>query len=122
VAPALELTLNAGAGFAPFVPGVARTYRTTLAADVLSTAGDAMLSVADPSAFAPGRLVNGAYALASPLLIAGSPLPAVAKTWTAPVPHDPVAIELAQSIGADEPLRTGTYAKTLTFTLSTSQP
>jgi len=122
VAPALVLTLGAGGRFAPFVPGVARTYTTTLAADVLSTGADAMLSVADPSSVAPGRLVNGSLALASPLLVAGSPLPAVAKTWSAPVSHDPVAIEFAQSIGATEALRTGTYGKTLTFTLSTTQP
>ena len=89
---------------------------------MLSTAGDAALTVTDPSSVAPGRLVNGTYALAAPLLVAGSPLPAVAKTWAAPVSHDPVAIEFAQSIGADEALRTGTYGKTLTFTLSTTQP
>ena len=31
-------------------------------------------------------------------------------------------LEFTQAIGADEPLRTGTYAKTLTFTLSTTNP
>jgi streptogramin lyase len=121
VAPALAVTVTGGA-FGAFTPGVARTYRTTVAADVLSTGGDAALTVSDPSATAPGRLVNGAYALAQPLLVAGAPLPATAKTWTAPVAHDPVAIALSQAIRADEPLRTGTYAKTLTFTLSTTQP
>ncbi|WP_028064916.1 NHL repeat-containing protein [Solirubrobacter soli] len=121
VAPALAVTL-AGGGFGSFTPGVARTYKATIAADVLSTGGDAALTVSDPSPTAPGRLVNGAFALQQPLLVAGSPLPATAKTWQAPVAHDPVAIELAQSIGANEPLRTGTYAKTLTFTLSTTQP
>jgi hypothetical protein len=78
--------------------------------------------VTDPSSTAPGHLVNGTYALAAPLLVAGSPLPAVAKNWAAPVSHDPVTIELAQPIGANEALRTGTYGKTLTFTLSTTQP
>jgi streptogramin lyase len=121
VAPALAVTLSGGS-LGSFVPGVARTDKATIAADVLSTGGDAALTVSDPSTTAPGRLVNGAFALAQPLLVAGSPLPATAKTWTAPVAHDPVAIELAQSIGATEPLRTGTYAKTLTFTLSTTQP
>jgi hypothetical protein len=103
-------------------PGVARTYTTTLAADVLSTAGDAALTVTDPSSVAPGRLVNGTYALAQPLLAGGAPLPATVKTWAAPVAHDPVTIQLSQSIGATEPLRTGTYAKTLTVTLATTQP
>jgi sugar lactone lactonase YvrE len=122
VAPALVLSIGAGGRFEPFVPGVARTYTTTVAADVLSTAGDAMLAVSDPSANAPGHLVNGAYALAQPLLVAGASLPATVKTWAAPVSHEPVTVALSQSIGATEPLRTGTYAKTLTFTLSTTAP
>jgi hypothetical protein len=33
-----------------------------------------------------------------------------------------VAINLSQHIGANEALRTGSYSKTLTFTLSTTQP
>jgi hypothetical protein len=33
-----------------------------------------------------------------------------------------VTLGFKQSIGANEPLRTGTYAKTLTFTLSTTNP
>ena len=122
VAPALVLALGEGGRFDPFTPGVARTYTTTVAADVLSTAGDAMLAVSDPSANASGHLVNGAYALAQPLLVAGAPLPTTVKTWAVPVSHDPVTIALSQTIGANEPLRTGTYAKTLTFTLSTTQP
>ena len=31
-------------------------------------------------------------------------------------------LEFKQSIGANDALRTGTYSKTLTFTLSTSAP
>jgi hypothetical protein len=76
VAPALVLALGDGGRFEPFTPGVAQTYTTTLAADVLSTAGEAILTVSDPSANATGHLVNGAYALAQPLLVAGTPLPA----------------------------------------------
>jgi hypothetical protein len=33
-----------------------------------------------------------------------------------------VTIEFAQLIKATDPLRTGTYSKTLTFTLSTTTP
>ena len=33
-----------------------------------------------------------------------------------------MTVEFRQSIGANDPLRTGTYSKTLTFTLSTTQP
>ena len=42
---------------------MARDYTATTTANVISTAGDAALSVTDPSATAPGRLVNGAFAL-----------------------------------------------------------
>ncbi len=35
---------------------------------------------------------------------------------------DPVTITFKQSIGANEPLRSGSYTKTLTFTLSTTAP
>ncbi len=41
---------------------------------------------------------------------------------TAPVSHDPVAIGFRQHIGATDPLRTGAYSTTLTFTLSTTAP
>ena len=122
VAPALALALPTGGRLANFTPGRTQTYTTTIAADVLSSAGDAALTVTDPSATAPGRLVNGNHALAQPLLAAGSTLPATVKTWAALVSHQPVTIEFTQAIGANEPLRTGNYAKTLTFTLSTTQP
>ncbi len=36
--------------------------------------------------------------------------------------NDPVTIGLEQAIGATDALRTGTYSKTLTFTLSTTSP
>jgi hypothetical protein len=81
-----------------------------------------MLAVSDPSPDASGHLVNGAYALGRPLLIAGAPLPTTVRTSVLPVSHDPVATTLSQTIGANAPLRTGTYAKTLTFTLSTTTP
>ena len=35
---------------------------------------------------------------------------------------DVANVEFKQTIPTGEPLRTGTYAKTLTFTLSTTQP
>ena len=43
-------------------------------------------------------------------------------TWAAPASNDAVTIDFAQRIDADDALRTGTYAKTLTFTLSTTNP
>jgi hypothetical protein len=38
------------------------------------------------------------------------------------VVNDPVTIGFTQHIGAGEALRTGVYATTLTFTLSTTNP
>ena len=43
-------------------------------------------------------------------------------TFPTPVGARPVAIDLKQSIAATEPLLTGSYAKTLVFTLSATTP
>ena len=125
----LSLALGASPGFGAFTPGVARDYEATAGATVISSAGDAALSVADPSSTAPGRLVNGAFALAQPVqaavsgafaAVSGSPL--TLHTYGGPISNDVLAIRFKQSIGASEPLRTGAYNKTLTFTLSTTTP
>ena len=65
----------------------------------------------------PGRLTNGAFSLAEPLRVEFSK-----STWSAPVSNDAVGITFKQLVKATDPLRTGTYSKTLTFTLSTTQP
>jgi Amidase len=44
------------------------------------------------------------------------------KSWSGPVSNEPVTIDVKQSIGATDALRTGTYSKTLVFTLSTTSP
>jgi len=132
----LALSLGAPASFGSFTPGVGKDYDASVAADVLSTAGDAALSVADTSGNAPGHLVNGSFSLPSALQsqasspaagpgnafapVSGSPLGLL--SWSAPVSHDPVTIGLRQTIGANDALRTGSYSKTLTFTLSTTTP
>jgi predicted dienelactone hydrolase len=118
----LALTLGPAPSFGAFTPGVERTYTASGTATVTSSAGDAALTVSDPSPTASGRLVNGPYALVSPLLAGGNPLPAVVRTWSGPVANEASTIAFAQRIGATEPLRTGTYSKTLTFTLSTASP
>jgi X-Pro dipeptidyl-peptidase len=46
----------------------------------------------------------------------------VPRTWNGPVANDPVAVGLAQTIGDTEPLRTGAYATTVVFSLSTTAP
>ena len=43
-------------------------------------------------------------------------------TYARPASNDPVALTFQQHIGASDPLRTGAYSKTLTFTLSTTTP
>ena len=133
----LSLTLGPAASFGPFTPGVARDYLASTTASVTSTAGDAVLSVADPNANTAGHLVNGTFALPqavqargrnaantgtafNPIGPAASPLNLLA--YAAPVSSDPVTLEFRQSIGATDALRTGTYGKTLTFTLSTTTP
>ncbi len=127
----LSLTLGSPAAFSPFIPGVGQSYTASTVANVISSAGDAALSIADPSSNATGRLVNGAFSLAQPVqanaggafaAVGGSANPTLLKSWTAPTSNEPVAINFRQTIGANEPLRTGSYSKTLTFTLSTTNP
>jgi hypothetical protein len=126
VTPTLALTLGAPARFGAFTPGVTGEYVASTTANVISTAGDGTLTVADPSTTAPGRLVNGAFALAQPLEASGggpfAPLAASLRSYTGPVSNDAVQVSFRQRIGASEPLRTGSYSKTLTFTLSTTSP
>ena len=63
----LSLVLGTPPAFGAFTPGLAKTYTASTTATVISTAGDATLTVADPSPVATGKLVNGAFSLASPL-------------------------------------------------------
>ena len=122
----LSLTLGTPASFGAFTPGVARTYEASTTANVISTAGDATLSVTDPSTNATGRLVNGSFALAEPLQARANANPfgplGPLLTYSGPVSNDAVTIGFRQQIGANEALRTGSYSKTLTFTLSTTTP
>jgi len=126
----LSLTLGAPANFGGFTAGITKDYDAQMPANVISTAGDATLSVADPSANAPGHLVNGAFSLPTALLAKANAgafstvgsAPASLLTYSGPVSNDNVTIGLRQHIDANDALRTGTYNKTLTFTLSTTTP
>ena len=126
----LALTLGAPISFGAFTPGVERTYSASTTANVVSSAGDATLSVVDPSTTQPGRLVNGAFSLAQPLQVRSgsaafapvSNTPLALKTYDGPVSNDQTTLDFQQRIGANEPLRTGSYSKTLTYTLSTTAP
>ncbi len=110
-----------------------KDYVATTTATVTSTAGDATLTVADPSDTATGHLVNGAFSLPQPLLasgatggtyapVGGSSAPTTLKVWDGPTSNNSSTVSFKQTIGARDALRTGAYAKTLTFTLSTTNP
>jgi hypothetical protein len=68
-----------------------------VAATVTSTAGDAALTVADPATL-------------------------TLHDYSGPASNDPLTIRFKQTIGASEPLRTGAYTKTLTFTHAICEP
>jgi hypothetical protein len=129
VAPTLALTLGASANLGQFQLAVAADYTATLPATVTSTAGDTTLTVRDPSAVATGHLVNGTFVMTQPLQVragnaAFAPVetPITLLTWTGPVSNEAVPVSFKQSIGVNDPLRSGNYAKTLEFTLSTTNP
>jgi hypothetical protein len=133
----LSLTIGAPAQFGAFIPGVGATYEASTTANVTSTAGDALLSVADPSSQNTGHLVNGSFFLPQPLQararnaantgtaynnVGSSASPLNLLSYSGPVSNDAVSLQFSQRINANDALRTGTYSKTLTFTLSTTQP
>ncbi|MBE2320493.1 discoidin domain-containing protein [Solirubrobacter sp. CPCC 204708] len=107
----LSLALRAPASFGTFVAGREATYDTSTWVDVISTAGDATLSASSV------RLRNGAFSLASPVEVSLSK-----SVWTAPVSNEEVTVGFRQRIGADEPLRTGSYSGAVTLTLATTDP
>jgi hypothetical protein len=82
--------LGAPASFGAFTPGVAKDYTASTTANVVSTAGDAALTVSPVSpgglTTAPlaGHLTNGAFSLPEPLQVDFSK-----ATWTAPVLQRP---------------------------------
>ena len=133
----LALTLGTPASFGAFPPGIMKTYTASTTANVISTAGDATLSVADPSANATGHLVNGASSLPQPLQaratnagqpngtyanVGGSSAPTTILTYDNPIANDQVTVGFSQLVNANDALRTGSYSRTLTFTLSTTTP
>ena len=63
----------------------------------------------------PQALQDGAYAP-----ISGTP--AALVTDAGPVSTDAVTVGVKEPIGANDALRTGAYAKALTFVLSTTTP
>jgi hypothetical protein len=128
----LSLSLGAPANFGALTPGVGEDYTASTTGNVISTAGDALISVADPSSTNTGKLVNGSFALPTTLQamatggtfadVGGSASPTPLRSYSAPISNDQVTFTFRQRVNANDALRTGTYSKTLTFTLSTTQP
>jgi hypothetical protein len=129
----LALTLGTAPSVGTFTPGVAMEYLATTTANVISTAGDAALSITDPSPTATGHLVNGTFALPSAVQarsgaaaafagVGSSAAPLTLRTWNAPTSNETAPLEFKQAIGAGDALRTGAYAKVFTLTLSTTSP
>lgn len=130
----LSLTLGASADLGQFRLAVAADYTATMPATVTSSAGDATLTVHDPSPVATGHLVNGTYVMARPLQVKATDVthpatafapvetPVTLLAWPGPVASDSVLVSFKQSIAVTDPLRSGTYAKTLMFTLGTTSP
>ena len=131
----LALTLGAPGDVRRFHPGRRTDLHRVDAATVISSAGDATLTVSDPSTVAPGHLVNGAFALPTALqakAASAAGTAAITRRWAArrcrsscsatrPGEQRRGVDRLKQSVGAAG-RRTGTYSKTLTFTLSTTAP
>jgi len=128
----LAVALGGTSSLGTFIPGVANDYTASTNAIITSTAGNATLTVSDPSATNTGKLVNGTHALAQPLQvragtnafapIGGSASPTALLAFSEPVSGTTVPVEFKQSIGSRDGLRSGQYGKTLTFTLSTTTP
>ena len=137
VVPTLALTIGTAPGFGTFNAGVANTYNASTTANVISTAGNATLTVSDLGTIAPGHLVNGngtsvlAQAIKARATNAANPNTAFAEvsanpltllTYPMEISNDAVALQFQQPIAANDALRSGSYSKTLTFTLSTTAP
>jgi glucose/arabinose dehydrogenase len=135
VVPTLALTLGGPASFGQFVAAQANTYTAQTTANVISTAGNATLTVTDATGTAPGHLINGTSVMpqamkaratnaANPNTAFGtlSENPLTLLTYPAEISNDAVTLQFQQPVAATDALRSGSYAKTLTFTLSTTAP
>ena len=85
----LALTLGPAASFGAFTPGVAREYNASTTATVVSSAGDATLSVADPSSTNTGHLVNGSFVMPQALQIAAGASAFRPPVRQEAIPHRP---------------------------------
>jgi hypothetical protein len=118
-----------------FIPGVSQTYTGTTTASVTSSWPNAALSVYDPDPTngTNGRLMHAGGSIiprdmdvlnsAGAFSAIGNPSsPDTIATWTAPIASAPTTITMRQVIQSNDVLVSGEYAKTLTFSLSTTTP
>ncbi len=118
------LALSVGpASLGTLTPGVAKDYTAEAVARVTSTAGDARADRVRPERCGDGP-AGQRRVRARPAAAGGRQAdrrlgrPDAAARLVGPVANDEVKLAFKQSVGADEGLRTGGYAKTLTFTVS----
>ena len=116
----LSVSLGGPATFAPFVPGVAREYDASMTANVIST-GSATLSVSI-RAREPRAGWSTARSRCRTPLQRRAFCERRQRQDARPVSNDAATVAFRQAIGANDALRTGTYSKTLTLTLSTTEP
>lgn len=146
VAAGLSIDVAPTVSLGALVPSLAGSSVTaSTAVTVTSTAATASVQITDPDATATkGFLLNNAagpagtpvtYALANalqvngpsqaPTSLAGGPVSVFDATLTPSGPNlfsTTQSVTFTQAIGANEGLRTGTYAKNLTFSVSTTTP
>ena len=126
-----------------FVPGKTQEYHNTCGLKATSTAAESKLVAEDASATDTGHLVqvytHGAfketYELPEPLeskatstqggiggALTSLVAPTTLLTYAKPFSEDETTVTFNQKIGLHDHLHTGTYAKTITLTLSTTTP
>lgn len=135
----MGLSLPGTLNFGAFVPGIAKSYEQNIAASITTNTPDTTLSVFDPATTNTGRLVNGTRALTTPLTIkfasgtgatglAGGPVggtaaPTPLLSYASPSNTARTAtLFFQQKVAANETLQSGSYGKTLVFTMSTTTP
>ncbi len=129
------LSLSIGQlNLSPFIPGVSQTYSGTTTATVTSSWPNATLSVYDPDPVnaTNGRLINGTSIIPRDMdvlnnlgayqALGSATAQRVIATWAAPVAQAATTVTLRQVINGTDVLVAGEYAKTLTFSLSTTTP
>ena len=86
---------------------------------LVALGGNALQKRGEPMTVANQR-ANVAVACAANVGSAAAPLNL--RAWSGPASNDDMTVDFRQLVNANDALRTGTYNKALTFTLSTTTP